>query len=225
MCGYLLSSNFMKPYLSSFLLLIVVFALIIYGCQPANTTLPIMGERKTVTKIVNGKEVTDTVYHQIRNFAFLDQDSVLVTNETFKGKIYVADFFFTTCPTICPIMKTQLLRVSERYKNNPKVGILSHTIDPGHDTIPLLKEYKHNLGIDNPNWHFVWGNRDTIYSIGEKDYYVPAYADSTAPGGYVHSGGFILVDKNRHVRGIFNGTQQQPVDSLMMAIDRLLLEQ
>lgn len=197
-----------------------------YACQPNSPqSLPIMGERKTVQRTTaDGKTVVDTIYHQIRNFSLLDQDSQRVSKQTVAGKVYVADFFFTSCPTICPLMKTQMLRVAEHYRNEPRLAILSHTIDPEYDTIPRLREYAEQLGVDNPNWHFLWGKRDTIFALAEQDYYVSAMVDANSPGGYAHSGGFILVDNQGRVRGVFDGTQAKPVDSLMQAIDQLLLE-
>jgi protein SCO1 len=175
--------------------------------------LPILGERD-----FNG---TDTVYHTIPEFAFVNQDSVTVTNETFNDKIYVADFFFTTCPTICPIMKTQMLRVYERFQNDPDVMILSHTIDPEHDSVQVLREFAERLGIDNSKWHFVTGPMDDIYKIAEKGYFVTTAKDETVAGGFLHSGAFLLIDKQRRVRGQYDGTKPDQVDRLINDIERL----
>ena len=121
--------------------------------------LPIYGRKEY--KEANGK--IDTIYHTIPNFSFVDQDSSEVTQDTFKDKIYVADFFFGTCPTICPVMKQQMLRVYAQFKDNPQFAILSHTIDPEHDTVAYLKNYSMNIGVpDNETWHFVTGNKDEI---------------------------------------------------------------
>src|SRR3954468_20490467 len=121
-------------------LFIVALALILFSsCKQKERPLPIFGER-----YFNG---TDTTYHTIAPFAFIDQDSTLITNETVKGKIYVADFFFTTCRTICPIMKTQMLRVYDSIKNDRDVLLLSHTIDPEYDTVGLLHDYADRLGV------------------------------------------------------------------------------
>lgn len=166
----------------------------------------------------------DTIYHTIQDFVLTDQDSMEVTNATFDGKIYVADFFFTSCPTICPIMKTQMLRVHEKFKENNQVGILSHTIDPKYDTVALLKDYASRLGVNTDQWKFVTGDADYIYNLGEQSYMVMADEDDQAEGGFIHSGAFLLVDKNRRIRGVYDGTVADQVDLLMNDIEVLLKE-
>jgi protein SCO1/2 len=193
-----------------------------FGCKPKQ--LPVLGERQAITKTVNEQTVTDTVYHTIPEFRFVDQDRAVVTQATFEGKIYVADFFFTTCPTICPLMRTQLLRVYEKFKDNPQVGILSHSIDPEHDSVPVLKEYAESIGIDSQKWHLVTGDKDSIYQLGQTSYMVTAQEDKTAAGGVIHSGAFILVDKQRRIRGIYDGTNPAEVDRLLTDMETLLAE-
>ncbi|WP_317046489.1 SCO family protein [Adhaeribacter arboris] len=185
--------------------------------------MPILGEREAVQKVVDGKTLTDTIYHQIPDFSFIDQDSQQVTSQTLAGKIYVSDFFFTTCPTICPKMKSQLLRVNEKFKNNDQVVLLSHTIDPQHDSVAVLRDYAERLGVNSAKWHFVTGAKDSIYSLAAQ-YMVSAAEDENEAGGFVHSGAFILVDPNRHVRGIYDGTNPEQVDQLMKDIPVLLAE-
>jgi protein SCO1 len=194
------------------------------SCSTKPEKLPILGNREAITKTVNGKQITDTLYHQIPDFEFINQDSVEITQKNFAGKIYVADFFFTTCPTICPKMKTQMLRIFKKFKDNPNVAILSHSIDPRHDTPAVLKEFSKNLGIQNSMWTMVTGDKAKIYEIGQKSYMVSATDDPTQPGGIVHSGAFILVDKNRHIRGIYDGTEPERVDKLMEDMEVLLKE-
>ncbi|QDK79148.1 SCO family protein [Spirosoma sp. KCTC 42546] len=199
--------------------------LFLWGCSMSgNDKLPILGQREAVTKTVNGKSVTDSVYQSIPDFKFVSQYGDTVTAKTLDHKIYVADFFFTSCPTICPKMKVQLKRVYERFKGNPDVMLLSHTIDPVHDSVSVLKEFAQNLGVTGRQWLFVTGDRDKIYELGQTSYMVTAQADSTAPGGVIHSGAFILVDKDKHIRGIYDGTTEAGVDKLMTDMDRLLAE-
>lgn len=206
----------------SFLLVGLLLAL--SSCGSSSDKLPILGQREAVTKVIDGKPVTDSTYQAIPDFAFVSQYGDTVTAKTLDNKIYVADFFFTSCPTICPKMKVQLKRVYERFKGNPDVMMLSHTIDPAHDSVPVLKEFSENLGVTGKQWLFVTGDREKIYDIGQSSYMVTAQADSTAPGGVVHSGAFILVDKAKHVRGIYDGTTEAGVNKLMADIDRLLAE-
>ncbi|WP_064196923.1 MULTISPECIES: SCO family protein [Emticicia] len=201
-----------------FLSTIFIFSIItLFSCDNSSRKLPILGERE----FING----DSVYHTIPDFSFVNQDSAVITNKNYEDKIYVTDFFFTTCPTICPVMKKQMLRVYEKYKTNPKVGILSHSIDPRHDSVQVLREYAKRLGISGNMWNFVTGEKSKIYEIGEKSYYVTAGEDSTAAGGIIHSGAFILVDTRRRVRGVYDGTKETDVTKLLKDMDVLLNEE
>ncbi|MEQ8904985.1 SCO family protein [Ekhidna sp.] len=192
--------------------------IILIACdqQTSSEKLPVLGN--TVY------EENDTIYHTIQDFQLVDQDSSIVTNETFNDKIYVADFFFTSCPTICPKMKAQMLRVYGKFEDNPEVAILSHTIDPTYDTVALLKDYAERLGVSSDKWKFVTGDQDDIYDLAEKSYLSIADEDADAPGGYIHSGAFLLVDKNRRIRGFYDGTVPEQVDVLMNDIEKLLNE-
>jgi len=198
-----------------------------YSCTESGAegkTLPILGEREAVEREVGGKTVVDTVYHQIPDFAFVDQDSQQVTQNTVAGKVYVTDFFFTSCPTICPKMKSQMLRVYEKYKDNPNVLLLSHSIDPQHDTVAVLHDYAERLHITSDKWHLLTGEKDSIYDIASK-YLVPAQEDGDqAGGGFTHGGHFILVDGQRHIRGVYDGTEAASVDQLIQDIPVLLNE-
>lgn len=192
---------------------------LVVGCQlggpDQNAPLPILGE----FDVVNG----DTIYHTIRNFSFINQDSQEVNNATFEGKAYVVDFFFISCPTICPKVKKQMLRLYERFKEEDKLVLLSHTIDTKHDTIPRLKKFATDLGVGLPRWQFVTGEKDSIYSIAN-DYFSIAQEDPNAPGGFDHSGRLILVDTQRRVRAFCDGTDPKSVDQFMEDVDRLLKE-
>lgn len=193
----------------------VMFALNV-GCTPREEKLPILGER-TVTG-------PDTTYHTIGAFRFVDQDSAVITNETFRDKIYVTDFFFTTCRTICPIMKTQMLRVYEATREMPDVLILSHTIDPEYDTVALLHDFARRLGVESDRWHFVTGVKDSIYKIAQTGYFATALEDKTEPDGFIHSGAFLLIDKQQRIRGKYDGTKEDDVDRLVADIRKLRIE-
>jgi protein SCO1 len=195
------------------------FSLLIASCKEKKN-LPFLGPKDT--RVVAGK--IDTIYHQIPAFRFLNQDSVWVSEQDMAGKIYIADFFFTSCPTICPKMKTQLLRIYERYAENDVIRILSHSIDPTYDTPSVLKQYATRLQVKSPRWNMLTGDKAAIYKLGEKSYMVTAQEDKNEAGGFVHSGAFILVDKNRHIRGIYDGTQEAEVNHLIEDIEILLQE-
>jgi protein SCO1/2 len=195
---------------------IVFVFLVVLGCQQEKK-LPFLGPKEV-------REQGDTLYHKIPDFKFLNQDSLWVSQKDMAGKIYVADFFFTTCPTICPKMKTQLLRIYDKFAEDDRVRILSHTIDPEYDGVRVLKEYAKKLNITSPRWNLVTGKKSDIYRLGEKSYMVTAQEDANEEGGFVHSGAFILVDKNRHVRGIYDGTKEEDVNHLIEDMTLLLKE-
>lgn len=205
--------------------IIVLLSILVSSCTPEKEKpLPIFGQRDVIAKEIDGKKVADTVYHTIANFQFVNQDSALVTNETFAGKIYVADFFFTSCRTICPIMKTQMLRVYNSIQDMPDVLILSHTIDPEYDTVGLLHDFADRLGVKSDQWHFVTGNKDSIYTIAQTSYFATALEDKTEPDGFIHSGAFLLIDKQGRIRGKYDGTVEEDVNRLIMDISRLRKE-
>jgi protein SCO1/2 len=189
-----------------------------------NAKLPILGPREAVTKTVDGKEVTDTVYKTIPNWSFYNQDSVLINQDAFKDKIYVTDFFFTSCSTICPTMHRNLKNVYEFYKDEPEVAFLSHTIDFKYDVPSKLKSYATKLGVDTKKWQFVWGSKDVVYPLAEKDYLVAVQEDSTATDGYIHQGWLVLVDKDKRLRGAYDGTKPEEVEKLKNDITTLLAE-
>ncbi|RMG59729.1 MAG: SCO family protein [Bacteroidetes bacterium] len=200
-----------------FFLSILFLGSLLGACTPKTQgPLPIMGER---TVSPSG----DTLFHTIPDFTFVDQDSNRVTAATFADKVYVADFFFTTCPSICPKMSQQMVRLHDAFIDRPEVVLLSHSIDPTHDTVAVLREYAQALAVKSHKWHLVTGDEDDIYDMA-RAYMVSAMRDENAPGGYVHSGAFILVDKDRRIRGYYDGTKTEEVDQLMADIDRLLAE-
>jgi protein SCO1/2 len=206
---------FVKPErLIAFCFLLFAFASFLSGCsKKEEQRLPILGSRE-----VKGN---DTIYHTIASFKFVDQDSNIVTNETFKDKIYVADFFFTSCRTICPIMKTQMVRVYDSIQNDNDVLLLSHTIDPKYDTVALLHDFAERLGVKTNKWHFVTGIQDSIYKIAQTSYFATALVDTTEPDGFIHNGAFLLIDKEKRIRGKYDGTKEDDVNRLLEDIKKL----
>ncbi|NIK73044.1 protein SCO1/2 [Thermonema lapsum] len=200
--------------------LVVVF----YACKQEERRLPYLGEKQVVSRTTaDGQTIVDTVYHRIPPFRFINQEGDTITEKNFEGKVYVADFFFTTCPTICPKMSAEMLKVYEHFQNDDRVLFLSHSIDTKYDSVPVLKAYAEKLGVTAPKWHFVTGNRKDIYAIAEH-YMVTASEDPAAPGGYVHSGALLLIDGQRHIRGVYNGTDPQDTKKLIEDIELLLKE-
>jgi len=201
-------------FLTSFLITFFLFS-----CSKEKK-LPYLGQKTTQVHL----NKIDTIYHTIPAFEFLNQDSVWISQKNLDNKIYVADFFFTSCPTICPKMKTQMIRLYERYQNNQEVALVSYTIDPEYDRPNVLKKYANRLHIQAPKWNLLTGDKKAIYTLGEKSYMVAAQEDKDEVGGFVHSGAFTLIDKKKHVRGIYDGTRPNEVDRLIEDMEILLKE-
>ena len=176
--------------------------------------------------------------HMINNFSFINQDGYVINNDSMLGNIYVADFFFTTCPTICPVMTKNMAYVQEKLKVYPELRFLSHTVNPTTDTPERFLEYieemrQNNIMIDLNNWDFVTGEKDEIYEIA-KSYFVNVSPDSLAPGGFLHSEYFVLVDKEGRVRsgidkqgnvlGVYDGTRDSQMKDLVNDIKVLMAE-
>jgi protein SCO1 len=162
--------------------------------------------------------------HQIKAFSFQNQDGKTISLNDFKGKLFVVDFFFTTCHSICPIMSTELERVDSVYRNNNEVAILSHTVDPEMDSVSILKQYAilHNA---SPKWQFVTGKKTALYQQALKSYLIATPEEVTgAEDDFVHSQNLVLVDDELHIRGFYDGTNKQEVDKLISDINILLDE-
>lgn len=192
------------------------------ACKPAGEStsspeiLPILGERYV-------DDNKDTVYHQIADFSLVNQLGDTITNSDVSGKVYVADFFFTSCPTICPVMKKEMLRVYEKFNSNPDFKILSHSIDVEHDTPEVLKDYAERLGVnDASTWNFLTGDQEKIFELGQTSYLTTAMEDQQEPGGFLHSGAFLLIDQQGRIRGVYDGTKSDQVDRLINDIPKIL---
>lgn len=198
--------------------------LMVSACHSPAKKLPIFGSREAARRMVNGKATTDTVYQTIPDFRLLNQDSTYLTNRTFDGKIYIADFFFTRCPTICPVMHRNMLEIYRKYSDNKDVQFLSHSIDFRHDSPHVLKAYAVKLGVNDGRWQFVCGNKKEIYSLAEKAYMSSAALDDQAAGGFDHSGYLVLIDKHRRIRGAYLGFDTVEVRQLKEDLKLLLTE-
>jgi protein SCO1/2 len=186
------------------------------GCTSEPKSLPHLGN----IEIIKG----DTIFHTIPDVTLTDQDSQVLKISSFGDKIILADFFFTSCPSICPRVQKEMLRLYDRYKEDDRVLLISHTIDQRNDSVTVLKRYADNLEVDTEKWKFVTGVKDSIYSLADQ-YFVSVVEDPTAPKGFDHSGRIILVDKSRHVRGFCEGTDPESVTAFFDTVDALLNEQ
>lgn len=186
------------------------------------STLKYYGRRDTRSHLEDGKEVIDTLYHTIPKFKFINQYGDTISNGTFDRKIYVADFIFTNCDSQCPMMTQNMGVVQDAFRSNPDVSILSHTIDPDRDSLPRLKEFSNTYGAIPGKWHFVTGEEQEIYKIAAEGYYAKKPEKSSDPNSMAHEQKFILVDKEGHIRGFYNGMDLKEVDRLVDEI-RLLI--
>ena len=215
----------MKLKITNILLLLVaasifVYAFFIYDKEKPLRTLAIFGERSYDVKSGN----SDTIFHTIPPFSFTDQDGKIVTEKDFEGSVYVTDFFFTTCHSICPIMSNQMERIAEKFKGNTEVKILSYTVDPEVDTVQQLKAYAIKHNADSKQWHFVTGKKRALYQIARTGYLLNAEQGNGGPDDFIHTQNFALIDKEKRIRGFYDGTDSTEINQLMKDIDLLLAE-
>lgn len=206
-------------------ILLCLVTIVAFSCntKPVEThkqLLPVIGEKK-----LGGAEAKDTIYHTIPDFAFLNQYNDTISQETVENKIYVADFFFATCQSICPQMSSQLVHVQKAFATDPDVLILSHTVNPMHDTVEVLKGYADSYGAQKNKWHFLTGNKKEIYAIAKDGYLINALEDDGTAEGFLHSELFLLIDRQKRIRGMYDGTDSVAVAKLIADIRLLKQEQ
>ena len=168
-------------------------------------------------------KVSDKAHHHIPDFSFTDQYGETVNTQTVKQKVYVCDYFFTTCHSICPIMSTQMERVYKAFTDRPDFLILSHTVDPEADSIPQLLSYAEKHGVHNKQWRFLTGTKKSLYELARKGYLLNAEEGKGDADDFIHTQNFALIDKNRCIRGYYDGTDSSEVSRLIKDI-RLLFD-
>ena len=171
----------------------------------------------------NTKEEED--FHKITDFNLVNQLGDSITQKTFEDKIYIADFFFTTCPGICLKMTGNMVKVQEAFKDDPEVLLLSHSVTPSIDSVPVLKNYAVKNGVMDNKWHLVTGDRTEIYDLGRNQYFVENdLGEPKDINDFLHTENFLLIDKNKHIRGIYNGLNRSSIAQLITDIKALKLE-
>jgi len=163
-------------------------------------------------------------FHRVGSFNLTDQDGKETTEKDFQDKIYVTDFFFVTCPTICPKMTKQMNRVYGEFKDNDAVSFLSHTVMPEADSVRVLNEYAKKIGVNSNKWKFVTGDKKQIYNLARKTYFAAVTEGDGGVNDFVHTENFVLVDKEKRLRGFYDGTSIKDVDRLITDINALLEE-
>ena len=175
--------------------------------------------------IKNSKEVNEKITHTIANFSFLNQDNNVITQKDFEGKIHVANFIFTSCGSICPVMTRNFKLVSDSLKDDPNLVLLSYSVTPWIDSPAVLKRYKERNKIDNPNWYFLTGNKNEIYKLARQSYFAEEdIGFSKDSSEFLHTEHFILVDKTKRIRGIYNGTLALEMQKIIEDIKTLEAE-
>ena len=186
--------------------------------------LPVFYPEDTRTITVDGKEKTDTIYHTVPPFRFNDQSGEIVTEKNFDNKMFVANFFFTTCPSICPRMMNQMSRLNDTTSKMEDFLIISHSVNPAHDSVPVLAEYAKLVHADPERWMLVTGSKKDIYDLAIDGYKLAVGEDVRAPGGFLHSEMMVLVDKSKRIRGYYDGTDSAQVNKLINDIIILTAE-
>lgn len=196
---------------------------------PKEKPLPIINPINIVEKGTVDSSLLHKGYgHKIGNFSFLNQTGEIISQKEVEGKVYVAEYFFTTCKSICPVMNKEMMRVYNVYGTNDAFRILSFSVDPETDTVAQMKRYADEHGAPKNNWHFLTGNKDSLYRLARTSFFVlkPAEAQNLgdAGGDFIHTNNFVLVDKKKRIRGYYDGTSSTSVDSLIHDIQHLIEE-
>jgi protein SCO1/2 len=197
-------------------------ALLLASCQEEARRLPILGERDVRENPKGG--AADTVFATVPAFRAHDQNSRVLTNQSLAGQVYLTDFFFATCPGICPKMNGELLKVYHKFGQSPGLSFVSFTIDPDHDTTAVLRDYAQRLGAPtDANWRFARTSKDSVFTLA-RGLFTAAMPDKAAPGGFAHNGTFALVDDQGHVRGLYDSLDPKEVARLQDDLPVLLAE-
>ena len=220
-------SEFFKKYRLFFGVFIVLSAIILslfYSALKPKKTLPIYNPADVNPELVDSTVQYKSKYHTIADFSFTNQNGKTITQKDYEGKIYVADFFFTTCGSICPKMTTNLSDIQKAFANNPKVKLLSHTVFPETDSVPVLKAYAKKHNVDDNKWNLVTGDKKEIYTMARKSYLAVKLGKPSELYDMVHTENFVLVDTKRRVRGFYDGTNKDDMKRLIEDITFLANE-
>ena len=205
------------------LLLSVIIIAIFYSILNVEKPLPVIQPYRIDASLVDSSLHDKKKYHTIADFKLVNQNGDTITQDDYKDKIYVADFFFTTCQSICPIMTDEMYRIQKKIMKDDDVMLLSHSVTPEIDSVEQLKRYAKKKGVNDAKWNLVTGDRKQIYDLARKSYAV-VKDDGNEPYGMIHTENFALIDKKRQIRGLYDGTSRESVDSLLNDINKLKKE-
>jgi len=210
-----------KRFFIFFALLSTVIIYLIYNALQPKKRLPIYQPNMVNSELVDSTLQHVKKYHRIADFSLINQNGDTITQENYRDKIYVADFFFTTCPTICPIMTANLVEVQAALVNDPEVLLLSHSVTPEIDSVAQLKKYAIEKGVNDAKWNLVTGDKKQIYELARKSYLAVQEDGDGGPFDMIHTENFILVDQQRRIRGFYDGTREKEMDRLLSDIEIL----
>ena len=206
------------------LVLLIVSAVIIslfYNALQPKEILPVYQPAMVNFELVDSTLQHVKKYHTIADFALTNQNGKLVTQKNYENKIYIADFFFTTCPTICPIMTKNMASIQDKILNDEDVMLLSHSVTPDIDSVPQLKKYALEKGVKDSKWNLVTGDKQQIYELARKSYMAVKTDGDGGPYDMIHTENFILVDKERRIRGFYDGTDSEEMKKLLSDLEIL----
>ena len=204
-----------------------ILVMILVGCKskPTESSMPFINKPDFTPEWINKSDAGYNSIHRIPAFSFTDQDGETITEKTVDGKIYVADFIFTRCGSICPKMTTNMSLLQNKFKNNNEVLLLSHSVTPEMDSVPVLKRYAEEKGVISGKWHLLTGKETEIYELAKKQYFAGDTIGYYQTGNeFLHTENFILVDRQRRIRGVYNGTLPLEMERLTDDINTLLKE-
>lgn len=214
-----------RVYIGLVLLFSVVTLSLFYSALKPAKTLPIYNPSDVNPELVDTTIQYKSKYHTIADFSFVNQNGKIITQKEYEGKIYVADFFFTTCGSICPKMTTNMVDIQKAVANNPDVKLLSHSVFPETDSVPALKAYAKKYGVIDSKWNLVTGDKKEIYTMARKSYLAVKLGRPDQLYDMVHTENFVLVDKKRRVRGFYDGTKKEDIKRLIEDINWLCADE
>lgn len=203
----------------------IIIVALIYNTLNVYQPLPIYQPSMVSTQLVDSTIQYKKKYHKIADFSLINQNGDTVTQDTYKDKIYVADFFFTTCQTICPIMTGHMVEIQKEIMDDTDIMLLSHSVTPEIDSVAQLKRYAKKKGVNDKKWNLVTGNKKEIYKLARKSYLAVKDDGDGGPFDMVHTENFMLIDKKRQIRGFYDGTNAEDIDKLLDDIEILKQEQ
>ena len=199
----------------SLLILSIIIISIFYSILKPKKVLPIYQPAQVSSELVDTTIQYQKKYHKIADFSLTNQNGKIITQDDYKNKIYVADFFFTTCQTICPIMTKNMHELQKQFITDDEVMILSHTVTPDIDTVAQLKRYAKEKGVNASKWNLVTGDKKQIYELARKSYLAVKDDGDGGPFDMIHTENFMLIDKERQIRGFYDGTDMKEVERLI----------